>query len=115
MNRTFQHEEFGLCRIETAKYANTGLAVQLLCPMAEAPEFYEPLAKLSTWLDATPLLPPNCFFAKTYGENEMVINEAAASGWFRERKDLKLGASGYAVYPVWELLETKGPGFAWEV
>jgi hypothetical protein len=31
-------------------------------------------------------LPENCFYAKTWQENEEIAAEALASGWFKERR-----------------------------
>lgn len=48
-------------------------------------------------------LPPDCFYAKTWGENEEVAREVLASGLFLPRDDFPLGRSGYVAAPVWQV------------
>jgi hypothetical protein len=106
-NRTFPTTQFGEATIAPNKYHNGGLAIQLFCPMENAPQMLEPLARLSLWLPNTPKLPENCFFVKTYSENGLIIKDVAKSGWFAPRVDLTLKYGDM----VWELLNEKGEGF----
>lgn len=54
-------------------------------------------------------LPANCFYAKEWGENELIAAECLASGWFKVRDDLPVSHSGYVVSRVWELLPERSP------
>lgn len=55
-------------------------------------------------------LPKDCFYAKTYGENELVAAEALASGLFIERTDLPKARSGYIEAPVWQIAQRRPIG-----
>jgi hypothetical protein len=112
IKRSFPTADFGTAHIDEAKYANGGLAIQLYCTGED--DFSEPLARLSTWHDATPFLPKNCFFVKLYGENELIAEDAAKSGWFKPRNDLGARHGKFARWPVWELLDERGEGFSLE-
>lgn len=48
-------------------------------------------------------LPRDCFYVKTWNENELIACEALASGLFKERPDLPRAESGFVVAPVWQL------------
>lgn len=48
-------------------------------------------------------LPPDCFYAKRWSENETISAEALASGLFVERDDLPVAESGHVTAPVWQL------------
>lgn len=111
MARTFPTTRFGEAVIEECKYINGGLAVQLYCESEDHPGLREPLARLSMWLDDSSKLPPSCFFVKMYSENELIIDDAAKSGWFRPRYDMREKYSD----PVWELLPRQGEGFTFQV
>jgi hypothetical protein len=69
----------------------------------------EPLATLSVNMyqpecshDSSDL-PPDCFYAKRWGENEAISAEALAGGLFVERADLPQADSGYVTAPVWQI------------
>ena len=110
--RTFKTERFGRAIIHTDQYANGGLAVQLLC--VGDGHFMEPLAMLSVWVDRTPSLPDRCFFVKDWSENQLIIHDAADSGWFKRRPDIKPVITGFELAEVWELLDMPEKGFSLE-
>lgn len=98
-------------RIEVTAYADGSFAIQLWTHQPEEGPV-EPLATLSVNLPPySKRLPPNCFYVKTYSENELIARDVAMSGWFKPRHDLPPRAAGWAVCTVWELLAEKGPGF----
>lgn len=63
----------------------------------------EPLAKLSVNVPESALLPDDCFYVKTWGENEELAKDAADSGLFIERMDLPRAVCGYASAKVWQI------------
>ena len=71
----------------------------------------EPLATLSVNLYKPDCshdsrdLPANCFYVKTWSENEELAKEAQASGLFVCRDDLGVGRSGFVTAPVWQIKE----------
>lgn len=48
-------------------------------------------------------LQANCFYVKTWGENEEIADEALKSGLFIQRDDLPEAYSGYVSAPVWQI------------
>ena len=64
----------GKALIKKDTYANGGLCVHIIDDTGM------PVAKLSVWVDATPILPDDCFFAKTYSENEGLLEALEACG-----------------------------------
>lgn len=48
-------------------------------------------------------LPKDCFYAKTWSENETLAREALASGLFTARDDMEQASSGFVTAPVWQL------------
>lgn len=48
-------------------------------------------------------LPPDCFYVKTWSENEKIAEEARQSGLFIERPDLGTARSGFVTCPVWQV------------
>lgn len=69
----------------------------------------EPLATLSVNMyrphctEDSSRLPPDCFYVKTWAENEEIAAEALASGLFVERPDLPVASSGYVTAPAWQI------------
>lgn len=50
-------------------------------------------------------LPKDCFYVKTWSENEELVDELLASGLFKVRDDLPASSSGFVTAPVWQLVE----------
>lgn len=48
-------------------------------------------------------LPRDCFYAKTWSENEDLAAEALAAGLFRLRDELATSSSGFVEAPVWQI------------
>lgn len=73
----------------------------------------EPLATLSVNLYRPECsqdsrdLPRDCFYAKTWSENEALIPDLLASGLFVQRNDLPMGRSGFVTAPVWQIVQPK--------
>lgn len=111
--RTFDTDDFGTALISTHRYQKTdGLAVQLITHNEDGYE--ELLATLSVCFPDADPLPPNCFYVKDWSENELVIHDAAASGWFKPRLDLGGVTSGHVCALAWELLDARGEPFEWD-
>ncbi len=51
-------------------------------------------------------LPDDCFYVKTWEENETLAPEAFASGLFIARPDLPQARSGHVTAPVWQVKPT---------
>jgi hypothetical protein len=70
----------------------------------------EPLATLSVNMykpecsEDSRDLPPNCFYAKDWSENEEIAREALASGLFRIPENLPPARSGFVVAEAWEIV-----------
>ncbi len=103
---TFQSKRWGKVIVQTGNYGSASgpLAVVLLL------EDGEPLANLSVNM-YTPQcsrdsrdLPAGCFYAKDYGGQDEIAQEALESGMFKERDDLPEASSGFVMAPVWELV-----------
>ncbi len=101
----FQSERWGRVEIVRAQYgtAKGATAIQLYL------ESGEPLATLSVNMykpecsqDSTEL-PADCFYAKTWSENEEIAKEALESGMFALRKDLPAARSGFVMADVWQI------------
>lgn len=102
---TFQSGRWGPVRVMRATYGGaTGpTAIVLLCDNGE------PLATLSVNMyqpecshDSSDL-PPDCFYAKRWSENEEISADALLSGLFIERADLPQAESGFVTAPVWQI------------
>lgn len=99
-NRTYQDPRWGTVTIATDHYRNGGgLAVELLCKDGES------LTTLSANFPESRLLPADCFYAKTYSENEQIAPVALASGWFEQVAAIGL-RSGFCEFPIWRLNKT---------
>lgn len=89
----------GWAYIQETKYANGALAIQLRARDGE------PLATLSVNMPGkSEKLPPDCFYAKDWSENEEIAMDAMESGLFRLRRDLPSAASDFVVADVWQLV-----------
>lgn len=70
----------------------------------------EPLATLSVNMyrpqcsHSSVDLPADCFYAKTYGGNEKLAQEALDSGMFKVRDDLPKASSGFIEAPVFQIV-----------
>jgi hypothetical protein len=53
-------------------------------------------------------LPPDCFYLKTWAENEVLADEALAAGLFKLRPDLPSASSGWVEAPAAQLLVDEG-------
>ena len=53
-----------------------------------------------------PKAPVDCFYVKTWSENEAIASEAMASGLFLHRDDLPEARSGFVSAPVWQIKAT---------
>jgi hypothetical protein len=103
----FKSKRFGLVEVWSGHYDGPQgpLAIQLTSDDGE------PLATLSVNMHKPHCsqdsreLPPNCFYAKTWSENEGLAREAIDSSFFQLRPDLPTAASGYVTAEAWELLE----------
>lgn len=101
---SYDSPRWGLVTAIAANYGGAGgpLAVKLFADGS-------PLATLSVNLTRPECsqdsrdLPPDCFYAKTWSENEGVAKEAFASGLFLPRDDFPLGRSGFVTAPVWQV------------
>ena len=90
--------------VYSATYGKSGpLAISLICDDGE------PLATLSVNM-YTPecsadssALPKDCFYVKTWSENETLAAEALASGIFKQRDDLPTARSGFVSAPAWQI------------
>jgi len=106
---SFESKQFGKVTVLCGVYERDDgpMAIQLMC---NTDSFEEPLAKLSVNMYRPECshdsrdLPVGCFYAKTYGENELIAGEALASGLFRQRDDLPKASSGWVEAPAWELV-----------
>ena len=102
---TFQSKRWGTVTVVAATYerADGPLAVIL------GTDIGEKLGTLSVNLYRPQCshdskdLPPECFYVKTWAENEDLAIEALASGLFTVRDDLPVGRSGYVTAPVWKI------------
>lgn len=74
----------------------------------------EPLAKLSVNVEESQTLPDGCFYCKDWSENDLIVRDAAASGWFAPRLDLEPVVCGFELAWVWELREERGEGFDYD-
>jgi hypothetical protein len=103
---TMQSKRYGKVAIWKGQYMSNGaMSISLV-------DQEGPLATLSVNMDHGQMqdhhsneLPENCFYAKTWQENEEIAAEALASGWFKERPDLPVSHSGFVGAPAWELLD----------
>ena len=53
-------------------------------------------------------LPPNCFYAKEWSENQEIAKEALVSGLFKVREDKSRARSGFMTARAWEIVERTG-------
>ena len=105
MNPTIQRKltttDFGEVVMVLDKYREGGaLAIELV----DAKDG-EPIARLSTRLDASSRLPADCFFMKDWSENQRIATEVIQSGWVKPRPDIPPGRSGFIVADAFELLD----------
>lgn len=101
---SYNSPRWGLVTAIAANYGGPDgpLAVKLFAdgsPLATlSVNLYTPECSHDSWD-----LPPDCFYAKTWGENEEVAEEALTSGLFLPRDDFPLGRSGFVTAPVWQV------------
>lgn len=104
---TFQSEEWGTITVHRTTYHDGALAVKLTSMVKNTEDgdvFPEPLSTLSVNMTGSTDLPPNCFYAKDWSENEEIAMDAMASGLFKLRHDIKPVRSGYIIAEAWEIL-----------
>jgi len=102
----FESAQWGQVVVERSTYVDEAgpLAVYLNCANGE------PLAKLSVNMYRPECshdsrdLPPDCFYLKHWGENEVLALEAFVAGVFVLRPDLPAAVSGFVEAPAAELL-----------
>lgn len=102
---TFQSQRWGTVYVLRATYGTQDGPLAIVVHL----ESGEPLATLSVNMytpqrshDSTDL-PPDCFYVKTWSENEELAAEVLASGLFKERTDLPHAESGFVSAPVWQV------------
>lgn len=100
---------WGLVTAVAASYGDAGgpLAVRLFADGERLATLSVNLTRPECSQDSRDL-PPDCFYAKTWSENEEVAREALASGLFLQRGDLPLGRSGFVAAPVWQVRPVGG-------
>lgn len=101
----FKSPRWGDVHVLRATYGKANGPLAIVLHLADG----EPLATLSVNMyhpdcshDSRDL-PPECFYAKRWGENEEISAEALASDLFIERDDMPHAESGYVTAPVWQL------------
>ena len=100
--KTF-NTQFGMVEISENRYSNNNaLAIQLF-----SVETGEPIAKLSVNLEESEELAADEFYVKDYSENELIIGDAMASGWF-EHVPEKYAVAGHDVVACWRLRKEQG-------
>ena len=101
IERKLKTTSFGEVVMVLYKYREGGaLAIALV-----SAEDGEPIARLSTKLDASSRLPEGCFFMKDWSENYEVSVDVIQSGWVKPRPDIPSGRSGHVVADAFELLD----------
>ncbi len=95
---------YGPAFVAEDRYADGALAVRLID--GQGP----PMTTLSTNIPPqSRRLPPNCFYMKTWSENQELAVAAMDSGLFRPRDDLPTAASGFVRASVWEIVRKESP------
>jgi len=101
---TFESERWGAVKVWRDAYTIDNSLAITLTVWNRDPGLDAPLATLSVHTDASANLPPNCFYAKEWSENEELAAEALESGLFRVREDLPPVITGYTSADVWEVV-----------
>lgn len=102
---TFNSARWGAVRVLRASYDGPKGPTAIVLQCADG----EPLATLSVNMyrpecsHDSSTLAPDCFYVKTWSENEELSKEALASGLFTQRDDLPVARSGYVTAPVWQI------------
>lgn len=105
---TFQSKRWGTVNVARATYGSATGPIAILLSLDDG----EPLGKLSVNMyrpecsQDSKDLPADCFYAKTYGENQELAREAMAGGLFIQRDDLPAARSGFVDAPVWQIKAT---------
>ena len=103
---TFQSKRWGTVRVLRGTYGSANGPNSIVLQLDTG----EPLGKLSVNMDKPDCgpcswdLPLDCFYAKTWEENEELAAEALATGFFRLRGDLPQAESGRVVASVWQIV-----------
>lgn len=100
--KLFYTAKYGNVTIKEEKYANGCLAVCL-----ETTNMGEPIGKLSVNLPESEKLNEGEFFVKDYSENQLIIEDAMASGWFELVPD-KFAQAGSDILSCWKIREKQG-------
>lgn len=96
-------QRWGTVSVLLASYGGGELAVILQC------EDGEPLATLSVNMyrpdcsQSSQDLPADCFYMKSWSENEEIAMDAASSGLFKRRADIPAAESGYVIADAFQL------------
>lgn len=118
MEKIYDSEDFGKVQILTQDYAAGTTACQLIILPSEETPYHEPLATLSVYFPgASEKLPAGYFYVKDWSENELVVHEAAASGWFEPLgpDQFECVISGFVCAThVWKVRDERGEGFELE-
>lgn len=99
----FESKVYGQALIQVGSYGHNGpLAVAMTSPKdgslgVLSVNMYKP----ECTQDSRDL-PKDCFYVKTWSENEGLAKDAFKSGLFIERPDLPQARSGYVVASVWQ-------------
>lgn len=102
---SFQSEFWGRVDVKRAAYGGAGGPTAIVLTLKDGAL----LGKLSVNISCqecshdSKYLPPDCFYVKTWSENETIASEALASGLFVQRDDLKKDESGFVSAPVWQI------------
>lgn len=89
----------GLAVAYREAYALGGLAIRLLDS-----ETSELIATLSVWVEETPSLPANHFYAKEWSENARIAAECLASGLFALAPEFPVVSTGFVTTRVWRII-----------
>lgn len=105
---TFQSRRWGRVHVQRATYDSATGPTAVVLTLDGG----EPLGKLSVNMYRPECshdskdLPADCFYAKTWSENEELAVDAMASGLFVRRDDLPKASSGFVDASVWQITAT---------
>lgn len=108
---TFNSPRWGTVHVRRATYGRADGPTAIVLTGDDG----EPLATLSVNLYRPDCshdsrdLPPDCFYAKCWSENEQLAEDALKSGLFLQRDDMPAGRSGFVIAPVWQLAPQQDP------